>query len=241
MCFESVACEVKIQRFKIQKFSSVKRLLYPSIFLLPVAFIAFTPADKNADRSLQLAEVAGNYFTYTLYKTPKAQDVYTTRPSTGGTGLSQAGAAMDSMRFSNANATLSPHGQKLYKLYVKDIASYKKNNYAAKSLFFQPAGQSLVQETWDVRIIPNDSARFFKNAHQHPADKKWYLPVKAAQLFVMYKEAVSDTTNDGGWYYSVMDIAENGSSATIARQGLPSNCMGCHSSNRDKIFGPGKK
>ena len=145
------------------------------------------------------------------------------------------------MLFSNANATLSPHGQKLYKLYVKDIASYKKNNYAAKSLFFQPAGQSLVQETWDVRIIPNDSARFFKKAYQHPVDKQWYLPVKATQLFVMYKEAVSDTTNDGGWYYGVMDIAENRSSATVARQGLLSNCMGCHSSNKDKVFGPEKK
>lgn len=137
---------------------------------------------------------------------------------------------MDSAFFSQANDSISPHGNKLYKLFVKDQNSYQSLSNP------QPVGQTLVKETWNVKKIPLDSVNLIKEAVQSKKDGNWYAPTQVSQLFVMYKEEPS-ALNDKGWVYGIVDI-EGNSKPKVLSKGNISNCISCHKGTKyDRLFG----
>ena len=137
---------------------------------------------------------------------------------------------VDSTFYSRVNDSLSPHGNKLYKLFVKDQTSY---DYIFNT---QPVGQTLVKETWNVKEIPRDSVSYFKDAKQNSNDGNWYTPTKVSQLFIMYKEEPSEL-NDKGWVYGIVDI-EGSRKPKVLSQGKISSCISCHQGTKyDRLFG----
>ncbi|MCW3127179.1 MAG: hypothetical protein JWO03_2837 [Bacteroidetes bacterium] len=126
----------------------------------------------------------------------------------------------------------SPHGNKLYTLYVKD-----RDSYLSKDGKPQPHGQVLVKETWSVTKV--DSGYMTPGriwAKKNDNDGNWYIPGNRSNLFIMYKEKESDD-NDKGWVYGIMDI-DSAHTYPIISQGKLSNCIGCHSHTKyDHIFG----
>lgn len=136
---------------------------------------------------------------------------------------------IDSAYFSQAAPHLSLHGNKLYKLYVRDKASYLTPGN-------QPYGQTLVKETWNVREVPADSLQWYSNRVQSRNDGKWYRPTTVYELFVMYKEEPAES-NDEGWVYGIVDL-ENTQAPAVLSQGRISNCIACHKNTKyDRMFG----
>jgi hypothetical protein len=136
----------------------------------------------------------------------------------------------DSLQFSDANQALSPHGDQLYKLYVKDMAAYLDIEAG------QPIGQVLVKETWNVEEVPLYK-RTEVGAVQSMKDSLWYRPSTLSKLFIMYKEEPS-VENDEGWVYGIVDV-ENGGAPQILDKGNISSCIACHRGTKyDRMFGP---
>lgn len=131
---------------------------------------------------------------------------------------------------SKANDSLSPHGNKLYKLFVKDQQSY---DYLSRE---QPIGQTLVKETWNVRKVDPDSAFLFVDAVKNKNDNHWYVPTTVSQLFIMFKET-PDESNDKGWVYGIVDV-EGNRAPKVLSQGNISSCIACHKGTKyDRLFG----
>lgn len=125
----------------------------------------------------------------------------------------------------------SPHGNKLYKLYVKDENSYSKLDT------IQPKGQTIVKETWTTKEVSRKELYNYPNAILNRNDFRWYRPDKISELFIMYKEKESEL-NDKGWIYGIVNI-ENGSSPKVLSHGKISNCISCHHQTKyDRLFGP---
>lgn len=132
--------------------------------------------------------------------------------------------------YSKADSSASPHGNKLYKLFVKDLTSYQSIEE------MQPIGQTLVKETWNVQKIETDSVRFYADAKLNLNDSTWYRPTTISQLFIMYKEE-KNKRNDQGWVYGIVDV-ENKSKPKVLSQGNISSCIKCHKNTKyDRLFG----
>lgn len=208
---------------------------YTGLILL-FTFITFGFVLIN-DRENQLIEITRNYRTYSQdingrivvtdsskYKWTIALCKYM------GEDVMGYHHEIDSSFFSRANDSISPHGNKLYKLFVKDKKSY---DYIFNP---QPVGQTLVKETWNVKKIPSDSITYFKDARQSINDGNWYVPTQVSQLFIMFKEAPSDS-NDMGWVYGIVDI-EGNRKPKVLSQGNISSCISCHKGTKyDRLFG----
>lgn len=138
---------------------------------------------------------------------------------------------VDSLFLSEADPAQSPHGNKLYRLFVRNYDAYKQLGAS------QPAGQALVKETWNVKEVVYDSTNKTLQRVQSRNDGKWYTPATVSQLFVMYKEA-EHADNDKGWVYGIVDI-ENGKQAPLVlHEGKISSCIGCHKQTKyDRMFG----
>ena len=189
------------------------------------------------NKEKRLIEIASNYTTYsqdingklvvtdsTKYKWTIALCAYM------GEDVMGYHHEIDSSYFSRANDSISPHGNKLYKLFVKDQKSY---DYIFNS---QPIGQTLVKETWKVKQIPRDSLAYFKDAKQSSNDGNWYVPTQVSQLFIMFKEEPSEL-NDKGWVYGIVDI-EGNTKPKVLSQGNISSCISCHKGTKyDRLFG----
>ncbi len=135
----------------------------------------------------------------------------------------------ESLFISKPTTTESPHGNKLYKLFVNDWRRYEKGY-----LKEQPIGQVLVKETWNVEEVNKNQT----SAVQSRNDGKWYAPTTVSQLFIMYKEEPSPN-NDKGWVYGIVDVEKGPSSANVLENGNLSNCISCHKDTKyDRIFGP---
>lgn len=194
-------------------------------------FISFDNREK------QLTEIASNYREYSqdingrLVVTDSTKYKWTIYLCTyQGEDVMGYHFEKDSLFFSRANDSISPHGNKLYKLFVKDQNSY---DYIFNT---QPIGQTLVKETWNVKQIPKDSISYFKDAIQSRNDDNWYVPTKVSQLFIMFKEEPSDQ-NDKGWVYGIVDL-EGQRKPKVLDQGKISSCISCHQGTKyDRLFG----
>jgi len=133
---------------------------------------------------------------------------------------------------SKAVPQLSLHGDKLYKLYIKDLPSYV--NTLIKE---QPVGQVIVKETWTTSKIDPDSLLANPLAKQNMNDKSWYIPKTVSELFIMYKEK-ENSENDKGWIYGIVSLEDESKEPKVLTQGKISNCINCHSGTKyDRIFG----
>jgi hypothetical protein len=214
----------------------MKKRKYVTGLMLLFSFITFGFVFiKN--RESRLIEIASNYKTY-------SQDIYVRAVVTDSSKYKWTIALctymgedvmgyhheIDSTFISRANDSISPHGNKLYKLFVKDQKSYE---YIFNQ---QPIGQTLVKETWNVKQIPSDSISFFKDAKQSNNDGNWYVPTQVSQLFIMYKEEPNEL-NDKGWVYGIVDI-EGKRKPKVLSQGKISSCISCHQGTKyDRLFG----
>lgn len=191
-------------------------------FLVLVFSISFK---SNSDQKVRLLEIARDYKNYAAYARSMKWTISLCRPQ-----LSPS--EMDSLHFlSEADPKLSPHGNKLYKFFVKDMSSYKDT-----TIKNQPFGQILVKETWNVKAVSSKSV--FENAltaKYNENDRKWYTPTTVSELFIMYKEKDSNS-NDKGWVYGIVSLEDN--SVKVLTNGKISSCISCHKGTKyDRIFG----
>ena len=150
------------------------------------------------------------------------------RPSNRDTGWHYR---RDSLFTSSADPVNSPHGNKLYRLFIKNDDDYMQPNKP------QPVGQAIVKETWNVSEIVYDSTNKTIVQVQSSNDGKWYTPTSVSDLFVMYKEEKSKD-NDKGWIYGIVDIENDKAKPLVLYQGKISTCISCHKETKyDRIFG----
>ena len=198
--------------------------------IISLTSISFTNKDTQNDQLLKIANEYQNYFRY--------DDVVNDSSDLKWTIQLCAPAyindpIIDSLHFSKSNPLVSQHGNKLYKLYVKNL-----NSYSNPTKKIQPLGQIIVKETWNVRKIRK--GRIAKNNRaikQSKNDGKWYTPTTRSELFIMYKEQKSEK-NDEGWVYGIVSLGTNKSKTTILENGKISSCINCHKDTKyDRIFG----
>jgi hypothetical protein len=137
----------------------------------------------------------------------------------------------DDFHMSLAEKGKSPHGNKLYKFYIKNVDAYFDT-----SVKQQPHGQVLVKETYNVAAVLQDTAirRNFP-MRKNLNDGKWYYPTTPSELFIMYKEDKNDE-NDEGWVYGIVDI-QNKKRSKVLFNGKISSCIGCHKGTKyDRIL-----
>ena len=215
------------------------------IFIIGVFFsitsISFTKKETQKERLLQISEEYKAYARYDntrMVITDSAAwnwtiSLCTTTPQTSPYKSSGTQIIVDSLHISKPNMASSPHGNKLYKLFVQDIKSYRDT-----TLKFQPLGQVIVKETWNVKAVSKDSvSKLNASVKQSMNDGNWYSPTTVSELFIMYKEHKSEN-NDEGWVYGIINLEDKIEAAKILEKGKISSCIGCHSGTKyDRIFG----
>lgn len=139
----------------------------------------------------------------------------------------------------------TPHGQRLYKLHLKDPLCYSKLGKVQ-----QPHDQVAVLATYlpvlldTVDRLPKKKGPFgsvldtFSGWPEKTAitgrDGKRYVQGPLDDLFIMFRTDRPEIETDHGWLYGIVS-AQNDS---VIAQGLISNCMGCHRKNEpDRLFG----
>ena len=139
---------------------------------------------------------------------------------------------IDSAFISNVNKSQSPHGDKLYKLYIKDYDAYIRNAPDG-----QPIVQVIVKETWNVKEIVYDSLNTTMQQIQSKNNGKWYRPTTVSELFIMFKEN-ENASNDKGWNYGIYSLENKGEKPLMQNDLKMSACINCHKENKyDRIFG----
>jgi hypothetical protein len=139
---------------------------------------------------------------------------------------------IDSSFISKADKSLSPHGDKLYRLFIKDYDAYIRN-----APIGQPIGQVIVKETWNVQEIIHDSLNKKIQQVQSKNDGKWYTPTNISELFIMYKEK-EKPSNDKGWSYGTYSVENKNEKPLLLNDLKISSCISCHKENKyDRIFG----
>lgn len=205
---------------------------------LLVVLIIITLGIANSDpRDERLIEIANNYKSYNQDVDPKIVVTDSSKYkwtiylcAHQGEEIMGYHYEYDSTFFSNADTITSPHGNKQYKLFVKDQSSY---DFISKA---QPIGQTLVKETWNVQPVSKDSLARYKNAMLSKNDSNWYVPTTISQLFIMYKEEPANH-NDQGWVYGIVDV-ENELKPKVLSKGNISSCIACHKGTKyDRLFG----
>lgn len=126
----------------------------------------------------------------------------------------------------SAAAAGTPHGQKMYYLFVKDADAYAE---AARQA--QPVGQAIVKQSWIPEEVTDATQR--TRAEVERGGKK-YRAGRQADLFIMYKEEPDTEGTDQGWVYGTM--TPDGQRVTSA--GRVAACVECHKSAKpDHLFG----
>jgi hypothetical protein len=138
----------------------------------------------------------------------------------------------DSSFISKADKSQSQHGNKLYRLFIKDYGDYIRNAPVG-----QPIGQVIVKETWNVKEIAYDSLNKTIQQIQSKNDGKWYTPTTVSELFIMYKEEES-ANNDKGWNYGTYSLENKDEKPLLLNNLKISSCISCHKETKyDRIFG----
>lgn len=133
----------------------------------------------------------------------------------------------------------SPHGQKLYQLYAKNVANYPAGNHTTSQS--QPSGQVIVKQSWAPAEVSTAEAQAEILAAQMmlrepkciAADDKYWTKGEQRELFVMVKNEPGAQT-DQGWTYAVLTPDGSG----VIRSGMLADCMECHAKAPfDRLFG----
>lgn len=164
------------------------------LFVCSTPVIVFLMTSRDSEK---LQKISREYKTYTLlYNKTASLLSWTvldcTAPPKGHRNV------FDSFYTSKASPQISLHGNKLYKLYVKEFVSYV--NPAIKE---QPVGQIIVKETWNTVEVQSDSLQSNHSAVLNLNNQKWHVPTTVSELFIMFKEK-EDSLNDKGWKYGVV-------------------------------------
>ncbi|MFA6060477.1 MAG: cytochrome P460 family protein [Taibaiella sp.] len=210
------------------------------LVLLSILFITFSGFDIVTDKEDRLHEIASEYKSYRPY-TQEHIVVTDSSKFSWTIGLCEVPPAGDSLYgfhfqvdssfMSMANEALSPHGNKLYKLYIKDYRSY----LGFKTV--QPVGQVIVKETWNVKEVVYDSLNRDILQIRSRNDGKWYTPLTVSEVFIMYKEK-ENKSNDKGWNYGNVSIEDKTRKPILFNDRKLSSCIRCHVNTKyDRIFG----
>ena len=201
------------------------------LIILLSACCIFFGFRKSADPAARLNEIAKEYKSYHRYK-QRTVVADSSRFQWTITLCSVPGhVKMDSSLMSRAGEG-SPHGNKLYKLFIKKPLPYFRNSADG-----QPVGQVIVKETWNVKEIAYDSLDKTIQQVQSRNDGKWYTPTTVSALFIMYKEK-EKTTNDQGWNYGTVSIEDTSKKPLLLNDTKISTCISCHKGTKyDRIFG----
>jgi hypothetical protein len=117
------------------------------------------------------------------------------------------------------------HDQKLYFLWIKDIAAYEAEGDEKP----QPVGQIIVKESFHPVEAKEGAIK---------AGGKIYKPGERGPLFVMMKLEDKTAGTDRGWVYAT--LSEDGKQVTSS--GRLETCMGCHTeAGDDRVFGAESK
>jgi len=216
---------------------TIHKSIYTTAILFLIVLCGFTMTGGPND---ELLKIAKEYKTYRQY-------VYTNIVVTDSArykwtivlcALPPKGSDLgfryehDSLLLSTAKVNLSKHGNKLYKLFIKDY-----DNYIRDPEYGQPTGQVIVKETWNVAETEYDSINKAKEQFKNWNDGKWYAPTSVSELFIMYKEE-QKPTNDKGWVYAIVNLEDKAKQPTVLYSGNLSNCISCHKGTKyDRIFG----
>lgn len=127
-------------------------------------------------------------------------------------------------RMSRAEAG-SPHGRKLYHLYVSDPAAYAA---ALAGENPAPVGMTLIKESHEARLPQNGEAMPERYGTQG------LVPGEITELFAMTKVGGEDTPGtDGGWVYRVAHP-----DGRVYVSGVIESCVRCHAhAKHDRLFG----
>lgn len=204
----------------MKKFTALLAIVF-SGFLLSWTFRYQLTVDE------ELIRITNEYQTYSLYNTMDHWTIAFCEPYVA------PGIRGDTLHMSHADSKKSPHGDKIYKLYVKDEAAYSNR------LDKQPEGQVLIKEVWNVRpVMSADSVTNGQlNALRSMKDGWYYLPTTRKALYIMYKTKPSKE-NDEGWWYGIVDIEQGAENAKVIESMKINRCIKCHQQNKvDRIFG----
>lgn len=213
-----------------------KHIFVSSLLMVCYALFGFKPSITPHER---IKEIAKEYKQYHLYKdlkvavTDSAKYQWSQPLCIHPKGTRNHGYVIqrDSLFISEANEMMSPHGNKLYRLYIKSFDAYVN----AKA--DQPEGQVIVKETWNVEEVVYDSLNRTGQQIRSSNDGKWYTPTTVSELFMMYKENES-SANDKGWNYAVYSLEDNTKEPALLNDIKISSCIGCHKNTKyDRIFG----
>lgn len=171
------------------------------------------PDENNPRFQKQLLDVAADYQHFLPYdETPRIAD--------SRCAFSQGTPMLSKSKDSGT------HGQKVYYLYAKDMASYIANEKA-------PDGQWLVKESF-LPAVPQTGDLGAKPVSQ--AKEKLEAGAKYG-LFIMMRLAPGSAgyqDTDDGWIYGT--VTPDGKTVTAA--GKVQSCMGCHlQAPHGRLFG----
>lgn len=203
-------------------------------FSIGVAVVLLTLLTRSDDEKLK--QVSKEYKTYQLHRNKTTDSIalqWTITMCAAQPPIThRLKGIADSFSISKAIPEISPHGNKLYKLYIKDYPSYITNFVKE-----QPIGQVLVKETWNTMQVNADSLNSQPSKIQSLNDGNWYTPTTVSELFIMYKEKET-VQNDKGWVYGIISLEKGETKPEILTQGKISSCISCHSGTKyDRIFG----
>jgi hypothetical protein len=203
----------------------MKKLFTSFLLILSVFLLSMTL--RSVDVNNELLRISKEYTSYALYNTQNYWTITLCEP------YIDMGSKGDTLHMSLADPKKSPHGDKLYKLYVKDEKAYTNN------LDKQPLGQVIIKEVWNVRTvlsadsISNDLIPTMRSMN----DGRFYTPSTRKTLFIMYKTQPSEE-NDEGWIYGIVDIEKGIEQAQVLESMKINRCIKCHQQNKiDRIFG----
>lgn len=169
-------------------------------------------ADENNPRfQKQMLDVAAGYYKYQKYDDNLRRAPWLcAMPPPSGPKLSKSKDA-------------GTHGQKVYYVYAKDMASYIANEKA-------PDGQVLVKESFIPLMGDPDAKPFMGVKDQYKAGEKHglFIMIRLAPGSAGYKDT------DDGWIYGT--VTADGKTVTAA--GKVQSCMGCHlQAPHGRLFG----
>lgn len=138
-------------------------------------------------------------------------------------GMCRAASDTEFMQMSQTGET-TPHGRKLYHLWVKDVDLYSTHPEQGSLI-----GQTLVKESFEA-IEPEATDDFTQYAHTPEGNFK---PGARRELFVMLKLDSSTPGTDEGWVYGTVapDLSRTLQSGRIQ------SCMECHTKRPSRMFG----
>jgi hypothetical protein len=203
----------------------MKKVLLGFGIIIPVMLIGMIPVGNTVDD--ELLKVGREYRSYPLYNTHDYWTLTLCAPYYG------PGMVEDTLHISQAPMK-SPHGNNLYKLYVKDKEAYHKK------LDEQPVGQVVIKEVWSVREVAFDNDSIKENTlavMRSFNDGKYYTPSSRKQLFIMYKTKPAKGNADG-WWYGIVDMEKGTDHMRVIESMKINRCMKCHEeAKKDRMLG----